>query len=946
MADNTVIPEQQREPLRDLYNEFNPSLKLANTYDEFRSVMQDKKVRQDFFNEFNPKLNLAKSFDEFDSVLSMAPKKEEPPKKIPSFREFAAQNAIPINQQRAIAEGTKGNDLQRIVEKDIERRDVDLYKKIPVIKEDTKLKKRNEALDRTTENALKSKGISYTPGDVLFKKTREKIETDVDEGNLALTVDNKNNPVYKRKLGFWESIYDSVSESLRDDKESKDFLNADDKQRVKLADEYLLRESTSVRSKMGEIFGGALLPVTEAAVGGMAGTAIFPGAGTAAGVVGSILGMSETAYNTGYRNSTIQAYKNEVDDIIRRKGTITEEEKVKAMDRASTQGVVGGLGGVAFAAGLSVIPVGGSYAGKGLLNATKNAVKHTALDAGRQALLGATIEQAKATSETVAGYNTDLSDNLTKVFEGGVAGGETALAFGIVHQAAKVPKYLSSAADNYLSTIPRLDLNNLSRELEGRGVVESGFTEKLNNRLDVFQEAKKQFEGVVPEEDMGIFAGLAVKKKNLEEKIQSTTLAPVREKLQQEVAAIESRIDEMLKSREPIKYEVDDITGDTGEAEPLTEGKVLESVKMLETEPVKKPTREELIPTIKIGEKEYTGADHGEAMQKAIDAGEKIPSPTTPEGEKFRQEQGLFKESATGELLTRAESKAKYGIERSSELAPSEVKPIEVPEEKTYSSSYIKKLQEKELLQKIDKMDEPTDARGIAMRVLSYAKRKISQESFGREVARGKERFGSAFVDKTGKGVSVERMAEDAWFELPEYLQNTMEPQDIRNEILDLVSTFKNPREVAESYLERYSPKEYEPRMIEEDFIDLGEDAIVKKSEWERWVNEELSAEEVGYADEKVIEDLIKKYEQESTAKGKEPTARAEGEIVEGVVSDDAYESARKTATPEELTDYDNFRREQLRDEESFRRDYEQNGRITDGESREEYIRRKYCQGS
>lgn len=923
MADNTVIPEQQREPLRDLYNEFNPSLKLANTYDEFRSVMQDKKVRQDFFNEFNPKLNLAKSFDEFDSVLSMAPVKEEPPKKIPSFREFAAQNAIPINQQRAIAEGTKGNDLQRIVEKDIERRDVELYKKIPVIKEDTKLKRRNEALDRTTENALKSKGISYTPGDVIFKKTREKIEADVDEGNLALTVDNKSNPVYKRKLGFWESIYDSVSESLRDDKESKDFLNADDKQRVKLADEYLLRESTSVRSKMGEIFGGALLPVGEAAVGGLSGTALFPGAGTAAGVFGSILGMSETAYNTGFRNSTIQAYKNEVDDIIRRRGTITEQEKVSAMQRASTQGVVGGVGGVTFAAGLSVIPVGGTYAGKGLLNTAKNAVKHTALDAGRQALLGVTIEQAKATSETLAGYNTDLSDNLTKVFEGGVAGAETALAFSIVHQAAKVPKYVSSAADNYLSTIPRLDLNNLSRELEGRGVVESGFTEKLNNRLDVFEEAKKQFEGVVPEEDMGIFAGLAVKKKNLEEKINSTTLAPVRKKLQEELDAIESRIDEMLKSKEPIKFEVDDITGDTGEAEPLTEGKVLESVKMLETEP--------------ISDIESKKADIEKRRKEELD---RVIQPVPIE---VLDQQG--------NIVATSDRKVAINAKYDAELAKLETeKPsekIEEPvEEKAYSGSYIKKLQEKELMQKIDRMDEPTDARGIAMKILSYGKRKISQKSFGKEVARGRERFASAFVDKSGKGVSVERMAEDAWFELPEYLQDTMEPQDIRNEILDLVSTFKNPREVAEAYLERYSPKEYEARMIEEDFIDLGEDAVVKKAEWERWMDEKASAEEVGYADEKVIEDLIKKYEQESTAKGKEPTAGTKGEAVEGVVSDDAYESARKTSTPEELTDYDNFRREQLRDEESFRRDYERNGRITDGESREEYIRRKFCQGS
>lgn len=924
MQDNTAIQEQQRDPLKDLYNEFNPSLKLANTFDEFKTVMKDPSARKDFYTEFNPKLNLANSFKEFDEVLGMKPIKEEPPKKIPSFKEFALANNIPLKEQRAIAEGTKGVELQKLVEKDIERKDIEFTKKFSYISEDKKQKRRDEALDRTTENSLKTKGVSYVPGDVIFKKLREKIEKDVDEGNLALTVDNQNKPVYKRKLGFWESAIDTVNETIIDDKESKVFLNADNKERVRLADEYLNRESQSVKNKAAEILGGAILPVTEAAIGGMAGTAIFPGAGTVAGVVGSILGMSETAYNTGFKNSTIQRYKQDVDDILRRKGTITEDEKVKAMERATTQGVVGGLGGVAFAAGLSVIPVGSSFAGRGLISAVKNAAKHTAYDAGRQALLGSTIEQVKETSATLAGYNTDLSDNIESVIAGGVSGAETALAFGIIHQAAKVPKYLSSAADNYLSTLPRPELNNLSKDLEGRGIVETGFTEKLNTRLDRFEEAKKQFEGIVPEEDMGVFTGLAIKKQNLEEQIKSTTLAPIREKLQQEVNAIENRINEMLKSKEPVKLEVDDITGDTGDGEPLTEPKIIESVKLLETEP--------------ISDIESKKADIEKRRKEELDS----VIQTVPI--EVLDQQGNIVATSDRKVAINAKydaELAKLETEKTSEKIEEPVK-----EEKAYSGSYIKKLQEKELLSKIDKMDEPSDARGIAMRILSYSKRKISQESFGKEVARGKERFGSAFVDKGGKGVSVERMAEDAWFELPEYLQATIEPQDIRNEILDLVGSFKNQKEIAEAYIDRYSPVDYESRMIDEDFIELGDSAGMKKAEWERWINEEISAEEVGYSDEKVIEDLINKYEQEPTAKGERVAPRAEGEVSERVISDDAYESARKTSTTEELRDYENYRREQLSDEESFRREYEQNARITDGESREEYIRRKYCQGS
>ena len=223
------------------------------------------------------------------------------------------------------------------------------------------------ALDRTTEQSLKSAGISYNIGDVMFKKTREKISDDVDKGVLALTVNNENKPVYKRKLGFWQSIYDTAIESVENDKEALDFQNADTKTRIKLAEEFNKKESASVKNYVGEMFGGAALPITEATVGAMSGTAIFPGVGTAAGVFGAILGMSQTAYNVGYRNSTIERYNQDVNEIIRKKGTITEKEKEDAMERASTQGVIGGLGDVTFAAGLATIPVGNYFAGRGFL---------------------------------------------------------------------------------------------------------------------------------------------------------------------------------------------------------------------------------------------------------------------------------------------------------------------------------------------------------------------------------------------------------------------------------------------------------------------------------------------------------------------------------------------------------------------------------------------------
>ena len=72
MEDNQVITNG--DPLKDLYNEFNPKLNLAKSYDEFKATMQDSSNRKAFFDEFNPKLNLANDYNQFENVLGLKKK--------------------------------------------------------------------------------------------------------------------------------------------------------------------------------------------------------------------------------------------------------------------------------------------------------------------------------------------------------------------------------------------------------------------------------------------------------------------------------------------------------------------------------------------------------------------------------------------------------------------------------------------------------------------------------------------------------------------------------------------------------------------------------------------------------------------------------------------------------------------------------------------------------
>lgn len=90
-------------------------------------------------------------------------------------------------------------------------------------------------------------------------------------------------------------------------------------------------------------------------------------------------------------------------------------------------------------------------------------------------------------------------------------------------------------------------------------------------------------------------------------------------------------------------------------------------LKTKETTQVKEESTKKLTPAIVVNGKEYTGKDHGEAMDKARAAGENIPDKDTPEGKRWRFEHGMFKER-DGDLLTRDQTFDKYGIKNSEEL--------------------------------------------------------------------------------------------------------------------------------------------------------------------------------------------------------------------------------------------------------------------------------------
>jgi hypothetical protein len=116
----------------------------------------------------------------------------------------------------------------------------------------------------------------------------------------------------------------------------------------------------------------------------------------------------------------------------------------------------------------------------------------------------------------------------------------------------------------------------MSQALEAQGVYPPGSTERLMTSLESYDKARSQVPTIIPEEYMPSMAGLMEKRANLEAQ-KTPENKPFHAKIDEQIAAIDKRIETMQESPNPILDEVDDLTGDTGEATPFTEADAIKA---------------------------------------------------------------------------------------------------------------------------------------------------------------------------------------------------------------------------------------------------------------------------------------------------------------------------------------------------------------------------------
>jgi len=1040
------------DKIKALYNAASQKFDIG-TEQEFRQKLTDSSKRKAFYDAAVSEFDLG-TYDEYEKKIGPTQKSIDEGKamaaKVPSFKDFAAERGVYVPKVgEIIVTSDISERLPSLTTKANIAKDVQEAPERIKVREERKVKAQADALKNNTIKALTANGTKFTEGDAAFKKMQESIKSVVDKGAMTLSADAAGNPVYKRSAGIVESIINSFEASRKDIVDSEVFRKSDLAESVKIAEGIIKGiEQDAVPSGAGaEISGmvGSALPLLgRAVIGGGAATKFLPGPAKALAALGSFAATISPSYDQAYKQGAVELYAKGLEEAKRQKringlsDELTQQEKEVEMDRAKKEASVSGFAEGIFTAGLSSIPLGAPVAGQAFKKALVNFAKNTAKEVPRNVSLGAASEVIKDVSARNAGYNITTAETLNNVLERSGQDFVTTLAFEVgfnLGGAANVPKYVKAAANNYLSTIPAPEFNNFAKDLEGRGIVEQGFAEKAATEVNKYKDAKSKVASFIPEDDMPSFAGLIEKKTNLENQ-KKTTDPSFHAKIDEQIAAVDERIKKMQESPNPIFDEVDELTGDTGDAPPVTQEEIEKSIEyadgfvpepsseITETrkEEIQKRGLDRLFPidideTTPEGKQLLIEKNEQELRIKELDAElanlekAKIPTELTPEQqvERLRADEQQELASAIPNIdeyktdgvvdrnkITNEEDLKKFDeiynkydklitplletpkqapITPEAPKEPSPFVPLEgfdgfevttkegkkeryVNPDRVLSMATIKQKTRAEQDAIIDEIGEPRDARQVAMIAL-MGKPNISYESYIKETGfgqgevktrRGKQTEVAASPFTRKEGNTVEGVAESWWDNLPEELRDKMDSQDIRNEIIDLLSTYKDQNEVREAYVEAYAPKEVTDEEAMQYFSRFEEEIAPIEKEWEDWAAERGEKEMALELDENYVDKLIEQYE--STTKAVEPAARKEkGAGEEAGVADvteeagvikggDVKKYIDEQATREESTDFNDFAKREV-EREGFDAEYK-SARV-EGETKEQYLIRKYC---
>jgi hypothetical protein len=408
----------------------------------------------------------------------------------------------------------------------------------------------NEAAINTLSDIYKKKGLIFDPSKPAAKKQIQEYVTKERDNDLSRVVGVKDGKQYLvRSQGYFESAGDALVRSVTDPIKSTNInMTNDANELADLLDDKIKNEPnipSSTPSKfsgyLGELSGG--LPKLMALL--------------AIPYVGESAMVGEMYYNA-LANQRRFLYEKGLDDGMDR---VTSAQN--AMENAPLTAIPDAVVAAAMARG-----VGGSgskiitgAAKESFLKAVGGGLKGVA----KVSAVGGAAEFSRSKMQQAQGY--DVTD--AEAIENGLRGaGDYAImdaAFKLAHAG---PKYISSAAKNLLSSLPKEIIEVAAENYpDGKRTIEE---------LPKFAETKAKVQDFVPEEKVAAVTGLTEKTDNLkadiialEEKKKGVTSAiatqidlEIADK-NKEINFYDNQIKKVIESKDPtgITEEIDDITG-------------------------------------------------------------------------------------------------------------------------------------------------------------------------------------------------------------------------------------------------------------------------------------------------------------------------------------------------------------------------------------------------
>ena len=416
----------------------------------------------------------------------------------------------------------------------------------------------NLAVDKT----LAKTGI--TPTSPNYKKEKENLFSKIRSGDLV----GEGKDKLLRGEGFGESLVNTLKSSINATKDAYTINSINNpEQLAKYFNDNPMPEPTGKPSgtagALGELIGGVIKPAALMAI---------PVAGQSA--------MVGESYYTSMANQKRALYERGLQE-----GLTPVESAKKAMQTAP----ISALTDAAMAYAITSHGGVGSQVSKAADEGLKTALTNSVKSIGKMGVGGGISEGARSGIEAASGYNIKPAEALEKMWEGATDWAKMDAGFKILGMAGLIPKYLLSAAKEYVSNLPKEVVDAHIKDMGEQG---APIAEQINN----YQQARSKVEGLVPEEHMATFAGLTEKRDALEKSKEGKAKA-LTVPIDNQIKEIDDRLSKMQETGKIV--EVDDLTGN-----PIEETKPHEELKKTEREGIVVPKDYGTAEVIESGEGE------------------------------------------------------------------------------------------------------------------------------------------------------------------------------------------------------------------------------------------------------------------------------------------------------------------------------------------------------